>query len=43
MVRNLNNIKIIQHNVLKWTFQRRNELCNLYFTYDPDIILKAHK
>ena len=39
MARNLNNIKIIQHNVLKWTFQRRNELCNLYFAYDPDIIL----
>ena len=35
----LSTIKIIQHNVLKWTFARRNELTNLYMTTDPDIIL----
>ena len=35
----LSTIKIIQHNVLKWTFARRNELSNLYMTTDPDIIL----
>ena len=35
----LSTIKIIQHNVLKWTFARRNDLSNLYMTTDPDIIL----
>ena len=32
-------LKIIQHNVLKWTFTRRNELTNLYLKEDPDILL----
>lgn len=39
----LNSIKIIQHNVLAWTFERRNELYNIYRSLDPDIILlNAH-
>lgn len=39
----LNNLKIIQHNVQAWTFQRRNELYNTYMQEDPDIILlNAH-
>lgn len=37
--RTLRAIKVIQHNVLKWTFARRTELANLYQQYDPDIIL----
>ena len=36
---NLSTIKIIQQNVLKWTFSRRNELRNHYMKMDPDIIL----
>ena len=32
-------IKIIQHNVIKWTLDRRNELFNYYTKEDPDIIL----
>lgn len=35
----LRKLKIIQHNVLSWTFERRNELNNLYNIEDPDIIL----
>ena len=35
----LNSIKIIAQNVIKWTFQRRNELSNYYRGEDPDIIL----
>ena len=35
----LNTIKIVQHNVLSWTFNRRNELSNYYLTLDPHIIL----
>ena len=35
----MDKLKIIQHNVLSWTFTRRNELCNYYFSEDPDIIL----
>lgn len=39
----LNTLKIVQHNVLAWTFNRRNELFNIYRTLDPDIILiNAH-
>lgn len=36
---NLHSIKIIQHNVLSWTFARRNELYNIYRSIDPEIIL----
>ena len=36
---NLSTIKIIQQNVLKWTFSRRNELTNYYMKMDPDVIL----
>lgn len=37
------NLKIVQHNVLAWTFNRRNELYNIYRNIDPDIILiNAH-
>lgn len=37
------NLKIVQHNILAWTFNRRNELYNIYRTIDPDIILiNAH-
>ena len=36
---NTNRIKIVQQNVLKWTFHRRNELSNLYLKMDPDVIL----
>ena len=36
---NLSTIKIIQQNVLKWTFNRRNELTNYYMKMDPDVIL----
>lgn len=32
-------LKIIHHNVLSWTFQRRNELYNVYVEENPDIIL----
>ena len=39
MNRGITTIKIIQHNVLKWTFARRNELTNLYLKTDPEIIL----
>ena len=36
---NINRIKIVQQNVLRWTFHRRNELSNLYLKMDPDLIL----
>lgn len=37
------NITIVQHNVLAWTYARRNELNNIYQTIDPDVILiNAH-
>lgn len=36
-------LKIIQHNVLAWTYNRRNELYNVYREIDPDIVLiNAH-
>ena len=36
---NRDTLKIIQQNVLKWTFTRKNELSNYYIKEDPDIIL----
>lgn len=35
----MNTIKIIQHNVLKWTYSRANELSNYYASISPDVIL----
>ena len=35
----MNSLKIIQHNVMHWGYERRNELSNLYRETDPDIIL----
>ena len=35
----LSRLTVLQHNVLHWTTDRRNELCNTYRTYDPHIIL----
>ena len=35
----INTIKVIQHNVLKWTFARRNELSNIYMRHNPEVIL----
>lgn len=36
-------ITILQHNVLAWTYARRNELHNIYQSIDPDVILiNAH-
>lgn len=32
-------LKILQHNVLSWTFHRRNELYNMYRQEDPDVVL----
>ena len=32
-------LKVTQQNILKWTFQRRNELTNLYMQTNPDVIL----
>ena len=32
-------LTVLQHNVLHWSFDRRNELCNTYRKHDPDIIL----
>ena len=31
--------KVIQHNVLKWTRNRANELSNFYLKEDADVIL----
>ena len=39
MANYIDKIKIIQHNVLRWTFNRRNELSNYYIKEDPEIIL----
>ena len=39
MANQVNNIKIILHNVLKWTYRRKNELSNYYQQQDPDVIL----
>ena len=35
----MEDLKVIQHNVLKWTVPRANELYNIYRQIDPDIIL----
>ena len=35
----LEQIKILQHNVIKWTYKRRNELYNCYIKENPDIII----
>lgn len=32
-------IKIVQQNVIAWSFNRRNELCNYFQKISPDIIL----
>ena len=32
-------LTVLQHNVLHWSHDRRNELCNTYRLHDPDIIL----
>ena len=40
MVRRMvTTLKVIQHNVLTWTFYSRNELTNLYMQTNPDVIL----
>ena len=35
----LEEIKIIQHNVQAWTYERANELSNYYRKEDADILL----
>ena len=35
----MEDLKVIQHNVLKWTAPRATELYNIYRQLDPDIIL----
>ena len=35
----MDEITIVQHNVLKWTTLRANELCNIYWKINPDVIL----
>ena len=35
----METLNIIQHNVIKWTKKRSNELWNIYNTLSPDIIL----
>ena len=35
----INTIKVIQQNVLKWTFARWNELSNIYMRHNPEVIL----
>ena len=35
----LTELKIILHNVLAWTKERRNELTNYYYREQPDVIL----
>ena len=35
----MEQVKLIQHNIIKWTMTRRNELMNIYRQYDPDIIM----
>ena len=34
----MEQVRIVQHNVRKWTKTRANELTNLYRSYNPDII-----
>ena len=34
----IRDLKIIQHNTLKWARKRRNELSNYYQKEDPDVI-----
>ena len=34
----ITQIKIIQHNVLQWTTEKRNELANYYNMKNPEII-----
>ena len=35
----MNTITVIQHNVLKWTSVRANELFNIYNALNPDVLL----
>ena len=35
----MEQIKIVQHNIVKWTYNRRNELYNIYAKENPDIII----
>ena len=35
----INTIKVIQHNVLKWTFAKWNEFSNIYMRHNPEVIL----
>ena len=35
----INKIKVIQHNVLKWTYVRGNELSNYFQKENADVIL----
>ena len=35
----LSTIRILQHNVLKWTYTRKNELSNFYLRIDPEVVL----
>lgn len=35
----LNSVKILQHNVLAWTYQKRLDYSNIYSLEDPDVIL----
>lgn len=35
----IRSLKVLQHNVLAWTFNRSNELRNIYRVEDPDLIL----
>ena len=37
--RMVTKLKVIQHNILKWSFQHRNELTNLYMQTNPNVIL----
>ena len=35
----MDQITIIQHNVMKWSKVRANELANIYYQYNPEVIL----
>ena len=35
----IEHVRIIQHNIIKWTAVRGNELANTYKEFNPDIIL----
>ena len=35
----INKIKVIQHNVLKWTYVRGNKLSNYFQKENADVIL----